>query len=298
MNVAFLGLGTMGAPMAANVLRRGHALVVWNRTAARARPLVDAGGRLAAAPAEAARAAEVIVLMLADPAAVHAVVDGDDGILAGLGAGALVVDMSTVDGETARAVDAKVRARGGRFVDAPVSGTRKPAVDGKLVIMAGGDAADVERARPVLEAMGRVVPVGDVGQGMASKLVLNGLGAHMMTGFAAMMVLAVKLGLDPHTMLEVIGGGAFSSPLYASKGPRMMARDFSADFTLALMHKDQELVLRTAASLGYAMPTLAAIRDVLAEAIAAGYGDGDLSGVVRLFEDWAKAKLTSARRGD
>lgn len=295
MNVAFLGLGTMGAPMAANVLRRGHALAVWNRSPERARSLVDAGARRAATPADAARGADVIVLMLADPAAVHAVVDGADGVAAALSPGALVVDMSTVDVATARAVDGTVRARGGRFIDAPVSGTRKPAVDGKLVIMAGGDPADIERARPVLEAMGRVVPVGGVGQGMASKLVLNGLGAHMMTGFSAMMVLAVKLGLDPETMLEVIGAGAFSSPLYASKGPRMLARDFAADFTLALMHKDQELVIDTAASLGYAMPTLAAIRDVLAEAIAAGYGDGDLSGVVRLFEDWAKVKLVPRR---
>jgi 3-hydroxyisobutyrate dehydrogenase-like beta-hydroxyacid dehydrogenase len=290
MNCAFLGLGTMGAAMAANVGRK-HALTVWNRSHERAQPLVDAGARLALTPADAARGADVIVMMLADPAAVHAVVDGRDGILAGLAPGALVIDMSTVDVATARAVDAQVRARGGRFVDAPVSGSRKPAVDGKLVIMAGGDPADVERARPVLETMGRVVAVGGVGQGMGAKLVLNGLGAHMMTGFAAMMVLAARLGLDLRAMLEVIGSGAFSSPLYASKGPRMMARDFAADFKLTLMHKDQELVVATAAELGYPMPTLAKIRDVLAEAIAAGYGDGDLSGVVRLFEDWAKVKV-------
>ncbi|HEX8954332.1 MAG TPA: NAD(P)-dependent oxidoreductase [Polyangia bacterium] len=291
MNVAFLGLGTMGAPMAANDRARGHALAVWNRSPGRAQPLVDAGARLAASPADAARGAEAIVLMLSDPAAVHAVVDGADGILAALAPGALVIDMSTVDPATARAVDAQVRARGGRFVDAPVSGTRKPAADGKLVIMAGGDPADVARARPLLEAMGRVIPVGGVGQGMAAKLVLNGLGAHMMTGFAAMLVLAARLGLELPAMLEIIGAGAFSSPLYAGKAPRMLARDFAADFTLQLMHKDQELVLATAAAHGYAMPTLAAIRDVLAEAIAAGYGDGDLSGVVRLFEDWAKVKI-------
>lgn len=291
MKVAFLGLGTMGAPMAANLLAR-HSLAVWNRTPERARPLVDAGARLATSPADAARGAEAIVLMLADPIAVHAVVDGPDGVVAGLAPDALVIDMSTVDPATARVTDAKVRARGGRFVDAPVSGTRKPAVEGKLVIMAGGDPADVARARPLLEAMGRVVPVGGVGQGMAAKLVLNGLGAHMMTGFAAMLVLAARLGLDLRAMLEVIGSGAFSSPLYTSKAPRMLARDFDADFTLALMHKDQELVLATAAEHGYAMPTLGAIRDVLAEGIAAGYGDGDLSGIVRLFEDWAKVKIS------
>ncbi len=294
MNVAFLGLGTMGAPMAANIAARGHALTVWNRSPWRAQPLVAAGARLATTPADAARGADAVVMMLADPAAIDAVVDGHDGVLAGLAAGALVIDMSTVDVATARAVDVAVRARGGRFGDAPVSGTRKPAVDGKLVIMAGGDPADVERARPVLETMGRVVPVGAVGQGMAAKLVLNGLGAHMMTGFSAMMVLAARLGLDLRAMLEVIGAGAFSSPLYAIKGPRMMARDFSPDFTIKLMHKDQELVLATAAARGYAMPTLATIRDVLAQAIAAGYGDGDLSGVVRLFEDWAKRKVSEA----
>jgi 3-hydroxyisobutyrate dehydrogenase-like beta-hydroxyacid dehydrogenase len=293
MNVAFLGLGTMGAPMAANIAKR-HTLAVWNRSPARAKPLADTGARLAASPADAARGADVVVLMLADPIAVHTVVDGPDGVLAGLAAGALVIDMSTVDVATARVTDAKVRAQGGRFVDAPVSGTRKPAVEGKLVIMAGGEPADVERARPILETMGRVVPIGGVGQGMAAKLVLNGLGAHMMTGFSAMLVLAARLGLDLPAMLEVIGSGAFSSPLYASKGPRMIARDFDPDFTLKLMHKDQELVLATAAENGYKMPTLATIRDVLAEGIAAGYGDGDLSGVVRLFEDWAKTKIGEA----
>jgi 3-hydroxyisobutyrate dehydrogenase-like beta-hydroxyacid dehydrogenase len=294
MNVAFLGLGTMGAPMAANILRRGHALTVWNRNAARAQPLVDAGARRADTPAAAARGADVVVTMLSDPAAVDAVLLGDDGAVAGIGPGTVVVDMSTVDPATAGRADSAVRARGGRFVDAPVSGTRKPAVAGTLLIMAGGDPADVERARPVLECMGRVVPIGPVGQGMAMKLVLNGLGAHMMTGFAAMLTLGARQGLSPRAMLEVIGAGAFSSPLYAAKGPRMLAHDFDADFTIRLMHKDQELVLATASALGYEMPTLAAIRDVLGRAIAAGFGEDDLCGVVQLFEAWAQ---TSVREG-
>jgi 3-hydroxyisobutyrate dehydrogenase-like beta-hydroxyacid dehydrogenase len=288
MKVAFLGLGTMGAPMASNVLSRGHTLAVWNRSPGRAESLVERGARLASSPADAVRGAEVVILMLSDPPAVRQVVAD---VLDPLERGALVIDMSTVDTATALAVDKEVRARGGRFLDAPVSGTKKPAIDGRLVIMAGGDPADVERARPVLEAMGRVVHVGAVGQGMSMKLVLNGLGAHMMTGFAAMMVLGQRLGLDARVMLEVIGAGAFSSPLYATKGARILARDFSPDFTLALMHKDQELVLQTASSLGYEMPTLAAIADVLAEAMAAGFGDGDLCGVVRLFERWAKTTV-------
>jgi 3-hydroxyisobutyrate dehydrogenase-like beta-hydroxyacid dehydrogenase len=165
-------------------------------------------------------------------------------------------------------------------------------VAGTLVIMAGGDAADVERARPILEAMGRVVHMGPVGQGMATKLVLNGLGAHMLTGFCAMMTLGIKQGLDAKRLLDVIQGGAFSSPLYATKGPRIFARNFDPDFTLSLMLKDQELVLATANQLGYPMPTEAAIRDVLIQAVNEGLGDDDLSGLVRLFESWAKVTVS------
>ena len=287
MRVAFLGLGTMGAAMAANVLRRGHTVSVWNRTAGKADSLVAAGARSAATPADAARDAEVVVTMLADPAALEAVVGGPDGVLATLAAGAVFVDCSTVDPATARALDERVRARGARFVDAPVSGTRKPAVEGTLLIIAAGAPEDIERVRPVLEAMGRVRHVGAVGQGMAMKLVLNGLGAHMLTGFTAMLAFGARQGLAASDMLDIIGGGAFSSPLYAGKGPRIVARDFVADFTLALMLKDQELVLATARSLDYPMPTEQAIRDVLARAVADGFADDDLCGVVQLFEKWS-----------
>ena len=290
MRIAFLGIGTMGAPMALNLAKKGHALTVWNRTHARAQAFAAAapsGVSVAATPREAAREAELVVTMLADPAAVERAALGPDGYLASLRAGAIAVDMSTVDPALARKLDGEARARGAHFLDAPVSGTRKPAEDGTLLIMAGGDEDVFARARPALEAMGRPRRMGPVGQGMAMKLVLNGLGAHMMTGFAAVLTLGRTQGLATDDMLAVIGGGAFSSPLYAGKGPRIKQRDFRPDFTVALMRKDQDLVLRTAASVGFAMPTLAAIRDVLDQAIAAGYGELDLSGVVRLFEDQA-----------
>ncbi len=282
--IAFLGLGTMGAPMAENVRKRGFPLTVWNRTASRAAPLVAAGAQLASTPAEAVAGADVVVSMLSDPTALDEVWSA---ALEGLKAGALAIDMSTVDPASARALAARLAARSVAFIDAPVSGTRGPAVDGKLLIMAGGSDADLARARPVLEAMGRVVHAGTVGQGMATKLVLNGLGAHMLSGFCAMMTLGVRQGLDARRLLDVIQAGAFSSPLYAGKGPRIFARNFDADFTLSLMLKDQELVLKTARQLGYEMPTLQAIREVLMEGVEAGFGEGDLSGLVRLFEAWA-----------
>jgi 3-hydroxyisobutyrate dehydrogenase-like beta-hydroxyacid dehydrogenase len=219
--------------------------------------------------------------MLSDPAAVDAVLDG---VLDSLAAGAIVIDMSTVDPATARRSQERVAARGGRYLDAPVSGTRKPALDGTLIIMAGGEAASLEAARPVLECMGRVLHVGAVGQGMAMKLVLNGLGAHMMTGFASLLAFGAKQGLRSRDMLEVIGSGAFSSPLYATKGPRIIARDFRPDFTLALMRKDQQLVLDTARATGCSLPSLETIERVLGEAMAEGFGEDDLCGVVQLFE--------------
>jgi 3-hydroxyisobutyrate dehydrogenase-like beta-hydroxyacid dehydrogenase len=282
--VAFLGLGTMGAPMAANVLRRGFPLTVWNRTADRAAPLTAAGARAASSPAECARGADIVVLMLADPPAVDAVVGA---MLDGVAPGALVVDMSTVDPACARRTAAALAPRGARYVDAPVSGTRKPAVDGTLLVMAGGAPEDVERARPVLEAMGRLVRVGDVGHGMAMKLVLNGLGVHMLTGLQALIVLGRKLGLDGVTMLDVIGRGAFSSPLFQSKGARILDGDFAPDFTVKLLRKDQALVLETARALGYPMPTEEVLAGVLDDAIAAGLGDDDIAGTIRLFERWA-----------
>jgi 3-hydroxyisobutyrate dehydrogenase-like beta-hydroxyacid dehydrogenase len=287
MDVAFLGLGTMGAPMAANVLARGHRLAVWNRSAARAAPLVEKGARLAGTPAEAARGAEVVITMLADPVALQAVIGGADGALAGLGADAVLVDMSTVDPATARATAELVRAVGARYVDAPVSGSRKPAVEGKLLVLAAGPVEAIAQVRPVLEAMGRVVEVGATGQGMAMKLVLNGLGAHMLTGLCATLVLGARQGLAPRIMLEVIQSGAFSSPLFAGKGDKILARDFSTDFRLDLMLKDQQLVLSTARALGYAMPTERALRDVLAAAVGQGLGAEDMCSLVRLFESWA-----------
>jgi 3-hydroxyisobutyrate dehydrogenase-like beta-hydroxyacid dehydrogenase len=295
VKVGFLGLGTMGAPMAANLARRGHEVVAWNRTRARADALAasDPAIRVADTPAAAARDAEIVFTMLADPPALEAVVAGPEGVLDGARPGTLLVDLSTVDPATIRALAERAAARGVTLLDAPVSGSRKPAVDGTLLLMAGGDARDVERARPALEAMGRVLHVGPRGAGAATKLVLNGLGAHMMVGYAASLVLAARLGLDPERTAQVIQSGAFSSPLYAIKTAKILDRDFAPDFSLALMLKDQDLVLATAAAAGVELPTLEAIRAQVARAVAAGLGELDLCAVVRLFE--AQAGVTVRR---
>jgi 3-hydroxyisobutyrate dehydrogenase-like beta-hydroxyacid dehydrogenase len=292
VNVAFLGLGTMGAPMAHLILAAGYRLTVWNRSPARAAPLVARGARAAASPAEAAQAAELVITMLADEPAVAQVIAGARGVTEGLAAGALVVDMSTVGPGLSRRMAEVVRARGGAFIDAPVAGTRAPAEKGALLVLAGGAAADVARARPVLEAMGDVWHLGEVGRGAAMKLVLNGVGAHMMAGLGALLCLGAAHGLEARTMLDVIQASAFFSPLYGAKGKKILARDFSADFTLALMLKDQELVLDAARAASYPMPTEQTVRDLLAAATAAGLGDGDLCGLVRHFEALAKTTIS------
>ena len=295
--VAFLGTGKMGAPMALHVARHGHRLRLWNRTrdraeavATRARAERGPGAapsalvEVADDPRGAARGAAVVLLMLADPAAVDAVLAGPQGVLEGLSPGAIVVDLSTVDPATARRSHASVTSRGGRYLDCPVSGTVKPAMDGTLVLMAGGEVADVEAARPVLETMGQLRHVGPVGHGMSMKLVLNGLGAHMLTGLVSMLELGRRMGLDHRSMIDGIMAGAFSSPLYASKGARIVARDFRPDFTLALMLKDQRLVLEAADRAGLSLPSEQAIADVLASAVATGLGEEDLCGLIRWFE--------------
>jgi 3-hydroxyisobutyrate dehydrogenase-like beta-hydroxyacid dehydrogenase len=179
-----------------------------------------------------------------------------------------------------------VAGRGARFIDAPVSGSRGAAAAGQLLVMAGGVAVDVEAAQPVLERFGRVVHVGPVGSGAAMKLVLNGLGAQMLTALCAMLGLADRLGLDRAAILDVVQGGAFASPLFAVKRPRLLAQEPGADpdFKIALWEKDQRLVLEEAARHRYPMPQLEAVRALLQEAVARGLGEQDMAAVIRLFE--------------
>jgi len=295
MRIAFLGLGTMGAPMATNLVRAGHDLVVWNRTASRTAPLCALGARNAASPREAVLDRELVITMLADEHALHAVLHGEDGALAGLSRGAIVVDMSTAGREAVLTADADVRAQGGRFLDAPVSGTRGPAIAGKLLVLVGGDAATLEIARPALAAFGEVRHVGKVGDGGATKLVLNGLGAQMLAALASVLGLAGRLGLPRTQTLDLILAGPFSSPTYLAKRPRLLSADPGADpdFTITLWEKDQRLVLEEAARQSYAMPQLEAVRALLQVAIEHGRGDEDMAAIMVELEPRGRAGVIS-----
>ena len=271
--VAFCGLGRMGAPMAARLLDAGHELRVWNRTPGKAGPLVDAGATGAGSPAEAAAGAELVITMLADPAAVEEVVAG-----AGLRAGATLVEMSTVGPDAVRALAAGV-AEGVDVLDAPVLGSVPQATDGTLKIFVGGEAEVFERCRPVLEAMGTPRHLGALGAGAAMKLVANSTLGALMTGLAEALALADALGLEESPVLDILS----ESPIgVTAKGKRPLIESgvYTPNFTLALAAKDLRLVTEAAEVAGVELRLAPAARSWLERADEHGLGDLDYSAVI------------------
>lgn len=254
--VGFVGLGIMGAGMAGNLLKAGHDVVVWNRTAARAEPLVEKGAVAAATPHAVAEQCEVVFVCVSDTPDVEAVLFGSDGLAEGLRKGSLVVDCSTVSPSATRTWAGRLAEAGVSFVDAPVSGGSEGAANGTLSIMVGGAAEDVERARPYLEAMGKTIThLGEVGTGQICKLVNQILVVVNMLAVSEALVFAKAGGLDLEKTLTAVTGGAAGSWMLANRGPQVIARDWRPGFRLDLQQKDLRLVLETADSLG--VPTLA-----------------------------------------
>ena len=229
MRVGVIGLGIMGAPMARNLLRAGHEVVVHGRTAARVEPLVAAGARAAASPAAVASAVDAVVTSLPDGPDVELVVGGPDGVLAGAARGLLVIDTSTIAPDTARALASRTSAIGVDFLDAPVSGGQQGAIDGTLSIMVGGAPDAFARARPVFEALGRTAThMGGPGQGQMTKLVNQVIGVTTLAAVAEGLTLAAHAGLDPDAVLAAVGGGAATSWQLTNLGPAHAARRLGA----------------------------------------------------------------------
>jgi 3-hydroxyisobutyrate dehydrogenase len=281
---AFLGLGSIGAPMARRVAA-SFPLTVWNRTRARAEALEGAVARIARTPRDAARGSGVIVTCVADGRALEAVLGGPDGVLEGLEPGAVLLEMSTIGRAAAREAARAVEAKGAAFVDAPVSGTVGPATRGELLAMVGGADKDVDRAMPVLRTMcNRVLRAGGVGQGQALKVVLNGVGAHHFVAFASMLALGERAGLSRDTVLEAFTSGAFATPTYVNKRAKVAARDYaSSEFTLALALKDVALNLALQQEVGLALPVQREIAREIAQAVGEGLGDLDLYAIEQYF---------------
>ena len=280
--VAFLGLGTMGAAMAANLARADFAVTGWNRTAGRAPELVDLGVSEAATPADAVAEADIVVICVSDTPDVDAVLFGTDGVVAGARPGTLIIDCSTIAPSGAWDFAARLRERGLSMVDAPVSGGSEGAQKATLTIFVGGEAEDVERARPVLAAMGKTIThVGPIGAGQAVKAVNQVILAGTYLGVAEGIVLAMRAGLDVEQVVTALGGGAAQSWVLANRSGRMLENDYPLGFKVALHRKDLGIALALAAQLGAVLPVSALAAQFESGLIAQGHGEDDMSALAR-----------------
>jgi 2-hydroxy-3-oxopropionate reductase len=283
--VGFIGLGIMGGPMAANLVRAGFDVVGYNRSRPGVDRLVERGGRAAGGVAEAVRGAEVVVTVLPDSADVEGVVLGAGGVFANAGPGLLYIDMSTIAPATARLVAQAGGKLGVRVLDAPVSGGEQGAIDGTLSVMAGGAAADVAAARPVLDAVGgSIVHVGPSGAGQTVKAANQLIAAGTIQLVAEAIVLLEANGVDTQAATRALAGGLAGSAVLQRKGPDMLARRFRPGFSCQLHHKDLGIVTALAREAGVVIPLGSVVTQLMAALVAQGHGHLDNGALLQLVE--------------
>jgi 3-hydroxyisobutyrate dehydrogenase len=277
-----IGLGTMGGAMAANLARAGFPLAAWNRTAGHAAELEALGVRITGTPAALASSVDVVLVCVSDTPDVESVLFGPDGVAAGAAAGSLVIDCSTIDPAATRRFGATLARQEIGFVDAPVTGGSEGARNATLAILVGGTPADVERARPVLSAIGRTVThLGPVGAGQAAKAVNQVILAGTYLGVAEGLVLALKAGLDPDQVVAALSGGAAQSWVLANRSGRMLANDYPLGFKVSLHLKDLGIALDLARESGAVLPVAALAAQLEAGLVATGHADDDMSALAR-----------------
>ena len=283
--VGFIGLGIMGGPMAANLVKAGFDVIGYNRGPEPTRRLVEQGGRGADSLAEAVRDADVVVTMLPDSSDVEAVALGEDGIYAHAKPATLHLDMSSIRPDVAKQVAEAGKQRGIRVLDAPVSGGEQGAIDATLSIMAGGDPNDFADARPVLEAVGRtVVHVGPVGAGQTVKAANQLIVAGTIELVAEAIVFLEAYGVDMEAAIKVLAGGLAGNAILERKAPGMLARDFTPGFRIELHHKDMGIVTSAAREAGVVVPLGAVVAQLIASLKAQGGGGLDHSALLKLVE--------------
>jgi 3-hydroxyisobutyrate dehydrogenase-like beta-hydroxyacid dehydrogenase len=289
--VGFLGMGRMGGRIAPNIARAGFPLIVYNRTRPRAEDVAaQAGASVGRTPAEVARAADVVITMLANGPALEAVYEGPDGVLAGLEPGTVAIDMSTVGPGLVLSLGERVRARGATMVDAPVSGSVATAESATLMLMVGGDEADVARVRPVLESAGRpVIHVGPPGAGAAMKLAVNAMIFAINQSLSESLVLAERAGIARETAYEVFANSAAAAPVVHYRRPVFeRPGELPPSFTLDLAAKDLRLILELGAQVGAPMPQSERNLQVIEDAIAANRGARDLGELAEFLRSAAE----------
>jgi len=284
--IGYVGLGIMGGGMARNLLEAGHELIVWNRTAGRTAPFVDAGAEAAASPADLAGRCDIVMVCVSDTPDVEQVTLGDGGILEGLGKGSLIVDHSSISPRATVRLAEKVAKSGCHWLDAPVSGGSEGAERGTLSIMIGGDAAQVKRARPYLEAYGStIVRVGPNGAGQTAKLANQILVVLNTLGVSEALLLAQANGLELANTIEAVAGGAAGSWMLSNRGPQMVQRDWRPGFTIDLQQKDLLLVLGLAEELGVPLPGTSMVSEMYVTLQERGLGGEGNHALVKALEE-------------
>ena len=288
MKIGFVGLGIMGRPMAANLLKAGHALRVFDIVPERMTALVQAGATAAASAREAAAGCEAVITMLPNSPEVRAAVCGAGGILEGAAPGTLLVDMSSIAPLASREIAAQAAARGVVMLDAPVSGGEPKAIEGKLAIMVGGPADAFARARPLLEKMGAsVTHVGEIGSGNVTKLANQIMVALHIAAMSEAMVLAVKAGVNPEAVYRAIRGGLAGSAVLDAKMPLALQGNFKPGFRIELHVKDLINALDTAHGVGVPLPLTSSVLEFLQALKVAGKGGDDHGGLIQFYEGLA-----------
>jgi 2-hydroxy-3-oxopropionate reductase len=292
--IGFIGLGIMGAPMAANLRRAGYQLVVHNRTPSKVEQFVsEEGGEAAATPKEVAGRTEVVITMLPDSPDVEQVYLGEDGVIAGAREGQLLIDMSSIAPAVAKAVFEAASAVGAAALDAPVSGGDVGAREGTLSIMVGGPEDAFKRALPLFEVLGKtILRLGEAGAGQTAKACNQILVAVTIEAVSEALVLASKAGVDPAKLIDVLSGGLAGNKVMEVRRRNFLEHDFTPGFKVALHHKDLGIALRTARELDVYVPTTALVDQMLAALEAAGEGGLDHSALLTVIEQQSSHRIT------
>ncbi|MEO8256971.1 MAG: NAD(P)-dependent oxidoreductase [Acidobacteriota bacterium] len=277
-NLGYVGLGAMGSLMAERLIAKGHTVTGYNRTRSKAQGLLDQGMKWGSSPREVAAAADATFVMVTNSAALEAVASGPDGLLAGLGAGKLLIDMSTVSPAVSRALAAKVRSQGSEMVDAPVSGSVITLQQGKLSVMVGGEKSAFDRARPLLDDVGpRVTHVGGNGLALSMKIAINLSLAVQMLAFSEGLLLAEKSGISRETAVDVMTHSVIGSPMVQYRGPMVLDMPAEAWFDVNMMQKDMLLALEMGRQLDVPLPTTAVTNEMLTAARGMGLAKRDFA---------------------
>lgn len=292
--IGFIGLGLMGNPMTRRLLDGGYVVTVWNRTAEKAKPLLEAGARWAGSPKEVAANSDMVITMVADSHASEEVICGASGLLEGAHPGLVLIDMSSVDPDTARSIAQQARAVGVEMLDAPVTGSTGPAAEGTLGIMAGGEKEVLDRCRPVLQRLGtKIVYAGPSGAGATLKIINNLLLNAAIEAACEALVLAAKVGIDPALVIDITSVGGARTFAMQSRGPRILARDFTPRSSVNTQYKDLTNAVRLAEQAKVPLPITTVVREVYQAARAKGMGELDSAAIVTVLETLAGVTVTS-----